>query len=1088
MSGENQPPFRMPCEAVAGKPNSYIGNPFSHDLTPILVDKHVNITTVPNPNTDIGGTVPPYERWTQDMSGGESCEVHHCNTDPGAAPCSAWLKPFTENVFSHAEGDKVNFAVARKTGFKNVMARRLGSGISGWQNKLPTGVIDSVQCCADGSQKKWLSPQLDISGTKYLSISVTAKNKFPEFLDDISSPIEENDATVTQSIDANSGLPTSTISLSPNDDRNTALGYIGIPATLSAIVAAMTSAKSATPAGGTYACSGSSITIHNPDGTLLESLTWDLATGTASRQLYTYVPDDPTPLQTEEEDLAVSDSSFSYHDTTWNWAEDGMGGVVQILNNEIEVTATLSGANTSASLLADIKDNLLSLWPLNDDALYPWRSDLKVSVAPLVSRDEILTTAFETNVAVKDFSSPIPNDSGFSVGATIGDPAWDRHCGMVLSPDPNTGVNVVAVPLDAFDGSDIDITVTPGFGYTTTASITYVGTLPPGISFDTSTGIISGTATATGNYGITVTFIASGPAATGAILGAPKPAGYQNFFNFGYIDMVGCCFRPPDNPGFQTWSWYQVGWGMDVGTFNSNTGCQLPLNTTQWNNYFEAANKPQGAWIFYADKGNYYPGDCVSSDAPSGAGDGGYLVACKYVEALEIWPSQNFARPAGDDKFLIDENRVYCAVNASGSGAGSTWTLTQPLSGLAPDDGTNFFGLWGGPVVGGFYNVTSYSAGVLTLGSKVFDVPSNWASKSNSDEATCFGRLRFETAPALLGHIAVTPDTTGTIFTFSIPQPAFGLDTVTHQEQVDLYDASMTLLAANVTATRENDSSFTIAAVLHDARWVTITGQKYYWNDNTPKGDYSLLQWMSDFRSLGESVRLTGVVDCDGNQVAQPHTNAGGGALSGSTQFKSFSQTAGCLPFVPCSPRVVCISPNGETFPNGHTYDFPTDYVLDEQYGSKWWAFVQSTMTDLFWQQPHRPCNIETCAKWVMDGGICSDDVPGSCPGDDDFVEGESEPPIYFFEHAPQVEARLTVPGNYGPLQNESPTSLSPDIQIGWLSPVLFEDGDVALPPVPPGPQSSGGTPAGANTAWDLHALFCAHASGCRFDYQLPGC
>ena len=46
---------------------------------------------------------------------------------------------------------------------------------------------------------------------------------------------------------------------------------------------------------------------------------------------------------------------------------------------------TLSDTNTSASVLADITDNLLSLWPLNDDKLYPWRRDLKVSVAPASS-------------------------------------------------------------------------------------------------------------------------------------------------------------------------------------------------------------------------------------------------------------------------------------------------------------------------------------------------------------------------------------------------------------------------------------------------------------------------------------------------------------------------------------------------------------------------------------------------------------------------------------------------------------------------------------------------------------------------------
>ena len=59
-----------------------------------------------------------------------------------------------------------------------------------------------------------------------------------------------------------------------------------------------------------------------------------------------------------------------------------------------------------------------------------------------------------------------------------------------------------------------------------------------------------------------------------------------------------------------------------------------------------------------------------------------------------------------------------------------------------------------------------------------------------------------------------------------------------------------------------------------------------------------------------------------------------------------------------------------------------------------------------------------------MDGGTCAENTEGSCPGDDDFVPGESEPPEYFFGHAPQVEARLTVPANYGEAQDESAPAL----------------------------------------------------------------
>lgn len=531
-------------------------------------------------------------------------------------------------------------------------------------------------------------------------------------------------------------------------------------------------------------------------------------------------------------------------------------------------------------------------------------------VTARLSRDEIFTQGFTTNVYVKNYGTPIPDDTGFDVGSTIGDATWDGHCGLVLAPDPNTGVCIEAIDLAVNSGDVVNITVTGTFGYAVDISSFAVigGTLPPGVTFDSTTGIISGTSTATGHYGITIQVNAARPAATGAILGAPKPAGYENHFDFGYRDWVGCCFRPPDNPGFQTWSWYQVGWGMNVSTFNVAAGCSLPLNATQWNNYFEAVNKPQGAWIFYADKGqSYYGIGCASSDAPSGAGDSSQLVACKYAECLEEWYSQNFARPAGNDKFVYDESRVYCCTNVEGEGEGSTWNIIDPTTGLAPIDGTDFSGLWGGPSVDGFYTVSGYSGGVLTLGAKSYDVPSNWQSRSNGDDASCFGRLRFVTAPALLGRVAVTPDVAGTTFAFAEAPPNFGMDSMTHQEQVDLWDASMTSVASNITATRVDDTHFTTAAAYHTAKYVTIHGAaKWYMNDTMPKGDYAVLEWASDFRSKGEADRLAGLVDCDGSPLDAPTENIGGGDVG--NLFASFTQTAGCLGFSQCDPKVVCIS------------------------------------------------------------------------------------------------------------------------------------------------------------------------------------
>ncbi len=1041
----------MPCEGVSGKPLFFFGSPWQHDIAPVLVDKYVNVATVPNPAG--GADIPSYERYTTDLSGPGSCEVHHCN--PAAAPCAAWSYPYPENVFLHDGQGQVNFAVARKRGFKNVQARRFWQGVFGWvssQINCPTNI------CANGSTYR--TAQTTVDGTKYLTATYDIHWRKDIVAGEEAGEFDHADLTGARTVNANTGEITST--LTSSEDRNTGSG--GTHFVCNAGVFTNTDNDT-----GIVLASGD-----HGGSTVLDSLELDLHCGFPLFRVDTAFDllgfinqwNEPgnhstaMPLVTDPNNYSCSVisvdagntetvvASLSRTATSISWDfftsddSDSPGNPPNTWHHYGSIT--FSNENTSDSVYTDIKNNLLSLWPLNDDKLYPWRTDLKVSVAPLVSRNErgpVGPLGFNS-YTVDDLTSPI-NDPNGNVPFT---PGW----GPTYSQRP------------WFDPDCYQWTFAPGTDQSNSAAT-----------------------------GLQLLF-------DGSILGAPKPAGYQNFFNFGYIDVAGCCQIDPES-GSKNWDWYQVGWGMNVSTFNVASGCLLPLNATQWNNYLEAVNKPIGAWMFYADQGQYVGAGCAGLSSSS-AGDSAYLVACKSAECLEQWDSQNFALPAGDIKFWFDETKVFCATNIAGTGAGSTWSLTDPVTGNAPPDDTDFSGVWGGPVAGGFYDVTSYSGGTLTLGSKMFDLPRNWASKSEvtsgdgtHDSDFCFGKLRFPGAPALLGRIGITPDGAGTTMTFASTQPAFGMTASTHQELVDLWDANMNPLASAVTATRVDDNTFTIANAQHTAAFVTIHGATaWYMNDTAPKGDYAVLEWMSDFRSAAEFGRLAGVLNCDGNQIAQPTTNAGGGPVT--QPFASFTQTAGCLPFVPCSPKVVCISPNGETFPNGKTFDFPASFACDEQYGSKWWSYVQSTMTDIFWQPPHHPCNIKPCAQWKMDGGDCQDDsiedgVEFGCPGDDGFVEGETLPPVYCFAHAPQVEARLTVPCTYGLLRNECPPALPGDIQIGWLSPVMNSSGDIALPPNPPGALQDRGEPAGASTTWDFHSLLCVQiAAGCRFKYQVPGC
>jgi len=1098
----NQPPSRMPCESVAGQPIYYLGSPFQHALAPSLVPKFANTTLVPNPAG--GADIPPFERWTPDPSGGGSCETHHCVTDPGAAPCSAWKVPFTDNVFTDT-GDFVDMAVTRKRGFKNVMARRYWNGRFGYTYRNGD---DTWQACGDATTRvSWRGVQAAAARTKYLKIVASSTWKsiqynFAEVLTEDTSLA----ASVTEEIDSATGVlnPTA-MTLSPNELLDNSPMSAGSNDALialqkafwtwSEVVNLMTGFTTSFP-GAVATYGASSATLTNPTNSqVLEQLDWDVSTGTFNRTIYNVSTGFFDVIGSEQ--VALTETTFAYTYYKSLLPPNPSFTPVHQSRLDITVNATLSVANTDATVYADVTDTLLATWQLNDDKQYPWRGDLKVALAPLVSRDEIPTFAFDAiGFYVQDYGAPVVDSDGF----TLGDPGWHINTGATLSPNPLTGTYRTARGYGPYaTGTVIDQQIA-GFNHTDAAITCTVigGSFPSGITM-TSDGHITGTIGDDGTWGVTIEVTCGVAAYTGAILGAPKPAGYIDYFDFRFQHWLGCCYHPPAEPELSVWSWYQQGWGMWVSAFNTANGCGLPLNSTQWTNVFQSVNKPIGAFLFYNDKRIDYCGTACPSDN-CGTLDADALWGCKYAEILETWPSQNFAMPAGDAKFWFDENQVYCATNLSGSGAGSTWSLIDPRTSAAPADGTiDLTKLWGGPVVGGFYSLTSYSAGVVTLNAKVWDLPSNWISKSHvtavapdtgdpiADEDFCFGMLRWPTQPALLGRIAVTTTGPGTTFTYA-SQPAFGLLTATHQEQIDLYDASMTVIATNVTATRISDTQFSIVSGQPTAVWAQIHGSaKWYVNDTSAKGDFTVLDWLADLRTKGEYNRLTSTLDCSSAQVTRPTANAGGGPAT--APFAAFHQVQCCLPFQPCAPKVVCISPNGETFPNGITYDFPEDFVCDEDYGSKWWKLPQQAMTDLFWQKPHRPCNIEPCAKWAEDDGLCNTDSPGVCPPTE-----EAGAPQYFFGLRPQVEARLTVPSSsdscntaYGPDQTEAGPALPDGIQIGWLSPVNYEDGEIALPPEPSG-VSDPGVANGAATPWILHENICDHQAGCRFGYDLKGC
>ena len=509
----------------------------------------------------------------------------------------------------------------------------------------------------------------------------------------------------------------------------------------------------------------------------------------------------------------------------------------------------------------------------------------------------------------------------------------------------------------------------------------------------------------------------------GAVLGAPRPAGYQRSFDFRHENLVNCPAED-DMPAY-----------LDTNSYGAWTPDYLPQNCTQWSS--DWFPMPTGAGIYYK----------TSIWTTMGVVNPPYkVVAQKWAETLVPWQSYNLARPAGADKFAYDEttdagvSKVLQVVSISGSGAGAVVTLSDDFGDpITPA----FFGtytgqIWGGHSVDGFYLLASVSGSTATLGAKQFNVPGGWASPSY-DTDTAFGRLRFADVPGIIGRVAVTTVADEAPVKLTITSsPYLALNQVA-DENVDILDFGLNVLASNVTVTRVGDTQFTVPtsySTISAAKWIVAHGAAaWYWNDNYPKGNYLLLDFLFDYRASGEAARInTLIADCT--------TDTLGGALTGCecsrlgspitpppTNYKTFHQTPGCLPLTPCAPSVVCISPNGETFENGVTYDFPA-VDGDERYGSQWQSCVVQAVTDPLWQIPHKPPSPDPDAvpvfNWSEDGGNCTED-------------SLDYPPVLYYPHAPLVEAMSAVPAGA--------PALPSGLQFGFLSPVDHTTGDVAHPP-----------------------------------------
>jgi len=1050
-----QPPYRPPCNYTGTASNlTYLGYLYNYASNPSQSANVYLFNTKVHPDSGTGSNISAYERFANGDAA--NCITYNCLN-----VCEAWIgtdDTFNSPQFTLVAGQvntvtnsysqsfsasipvTTSFAQCYKSGFKNVAAMLNWNGVFGWTSHDAGGCNDNF-CSGSALYESFQSTP---DQTKYLTATCDQHMVYNN-LDANNDPITLNaNLSGVRSVDPNSGIITSTISSSQTQTLNCA----GTVTTIYSCVNGAGFVNEGT-------CAGTSSNVYFSTGgtTYLDDRYTDghcnlfppFAAGppVANDNIAGFIADwnssfpaTPMPLITDANNYSCNVSgvqnpgntfsivaSFSRTATKvqWDFTFTATNYAGTNVDSHCYGSITLSNTNTAGNVYSDLNNNLLSTWNLADDNQYPWRQSGIPQVAPLVTRNQV-----QGNISPLGFNPYTVNDMRL--------PITDASGSASFSP----GWNPTYTQMAWFDSN------------------AYLWYYPNSGSAGSSTEAAS----------------ALVKMVDGSILGAPKPAGYENTFEWQFTDWHGCHFD--DGMGDVGFSWWQYGYGMFLNDYNSQIGGDLPETATQWTNNYFAIGTPIGASIMYNDK------TVIGQNGYDGLADtGGALIAYKYAEIKELWKSYNFARPAGADKFSYDETLVYCATDISGSGTGATLTVQDyngnPVTIADPS------GYWGGPCVGGFFQIT-VAGSTATLGTSSYGLPTGWVSRSG-DDSVCFGKLRFPSAPSLLGRIGVMYSGSSNTASFQTAQPYFGLNAPSGSEMVDIFDHNMTAIATNITASRLSDTMFTTSASYLSASWVTIHSQSYWWNDDSPKGDFLYHTWVFDRRTNAENARLAGATDCSGSPVATASYNNG---------YSAYTESSSCLPLIPCCPAVICFSPNTESFTNGLTIPFPSTFIMDERYSSRWQGVPQQVMDDPLWQKPHLPCGgtdpltdtdfTGAQISFVQDDGCCHENT----------TDPDTGLLTVYYAFPPQVEARNTVPTGF--------PALPPSLSLATDSPVPYPE--LSNPNLPPGfiGFNSDGTPASMLTPWILRQRLCnvqTTGNGCdstpcqfnaEYSQEITGC
>lgn len=474
----------------------------------------------------------------------------------------------------------------------------------------------------------------------------------------------------------------------------------------------------------------------------------------------------------------------------------------------------------------------------------------------------------------------------------------------------------------------------------------------------------------------------------GSIRGAPLPAGYQHHFDWQHRTWKSC------NSMFGGTSYYvdTIGAWSARNEAGDVTDTVVPVTSTQWTENYEAGFYAPGAWQDFR---------------------GGVLTVQKWAEVQITRPSINFARPCGADRYNFDEPTVRC-ISAVTTGTPPNITIdTYNLgsAGISTDDpvlvcGTNNSG------VDGAWKVTRIDDDNFQLSTRLFALPSGFVSPHDC-EAGILGKLRFPSAPGICGKVKIVDATNTAPIALTLSENTW----LTDGDRVKIENvlgntAANGIWRVKVKSPSEILLSGSIGNAPYSGKGVIYDpfGAGEEWNDSNPKGEFSYLAWTFNFRDGAEYDRMVaqnGTLStsyCDTLPLpdpVRPWSNY-------PQEYTSITCETHCLPHTTCCPTVLAISPNGESWANGKTFEVPV-LAPDERYGSYWQAAIRQHIPDPLWQAPHKPCVLGADGHyqdlvWNEDNGACSADT-SILAGD-----GETVIPVKYYPLRPYVESRCELP------------------------------------------------------------------------------